>query len=490
MDVIQISLLEGLRQILDFQTLLYIFGGVVFGFIVGALPGLSASTGIVLVLPLVYHIPAAEAVMIMLGIYGGTMFAGSIPAILIRTPGTPSAAATVLDGYPMAQRGEAGLALSTSAIASFVGSLLSAVALFLIAPQIARVALKFGPPEFFSLVVFGLTVIASVTGKDVIKGLISALLGLFLGTMGMDPISGYSRFTFGSYALEGGLPLLPVMIGLFAVSQVLRDIEEAGVTYQVINKIGRIWPSWEELKRILGASLFGSTLGTLIGAIPGIGGSIATFLAYGQYRKFSKRGEEFGSGVLEGVAVPEAANNATTGGALIPLLTLGVPGDIVTAVMLGILILFGVNPGPMLFREQPEVVNRLFASMFVIAFFILVLGLFGARFSPKILAIPKKILSPLVLLLCIVGAYADSSSTFGITVALVFGVMGYFMEKFDFPVAPLLISMILGPIAEGELGRSLLISRGDWSILFVRPISLCFLILAGLSLFFAFRKKD
>lgn len=489
MDIVQISLLEGMREILDLQTLLYIFGGVVFGFIVGALPGLSASTGIVLFLPLAYQIPAAEAIMIMFGIYGGTMFAGSIPAILIRTPGTPSAAATALDGYPMVQKGEAGLALSTSAIASFVGSLLSAVALFLIAPQIAKIALKFGPPEFFSLVVFGLTVIAGVTGKDVIKGLIAALLGLFLGTIGMDPVLGYFRFTFGSYALEGGLPLLPVMIGLFAVSQVLRDIEKAGVTYQVASKIKGIWPSRDQLKRIFGPSLFGSAVGVLIGAIPGIGGSIATFVAYGQYRRFSKRGEEFGSGAIEGVAVPEATNNATTGGALIPLLTLGVPGDIVTAVLLGILILFGVRPGPMLFREQPELVGKLFASMFVIAFSILVLGLLGARLSPMILTVPKRILSPLVLLLCVVGAYAVSSSTFGIAVALIFGVIGYFMEKFGFPVAPLLISMILGPIAEGELGRSLLISRGDWSILFVRPISLIFLILAGLSLFFAFRKK-
>ncbi|BER92972.1 tripartite tricarboxylate transporter permease [Thermatribacter velox] len=489
MDIIQVSLWQGLKEILDPQILLYIFGGVVFGFVVGALPGLSASTGIILFLPLAYQIPAAEAIMVMLGIYGGTMFAGSIPAILIRTPGTPSAAATTLDGYPMAQKGEAGLALSTSAIASFVGSLLSAIALFLVAPQLARIALKFGPPEFFALVVFGLTVIAGVTGKDALKGLIAALLGLFLGTIGMDPVMGYARFNFGSYALQGGLPLLPVMIGLFAVSQVLRDIERAGEKYQVTSMINRVWLLPEQLKRVFKASLFGSALGVGIGAIPGIGGSIATFVAYGQYRKLSKYGEEFGNGVIEGVAVPEAANNATTGGALIPLLTLGIPGDIVTAVMLGILILFGVRPGPMLFREQPELVGKLFASMFVIAFSILGLGLLGARFSPLILRIPKRILSPLVLLLCVVGAYAVSSSAFGIAVALVFGVAGYFMEKFGFPVAPLLISMILGPIAEGELGRSLLISRGDWSILVTRPISLGFLILAGLSLVFAFRKR-
>lgn len=489
MDVIQISLLQGLRGILYPQALLSILGGVIFGFVVGALPGLSASTGIILFLPLAYQMPAAEAIMVMLGIYGGSMFAGSIPAILIRTPGTPSAAATVLDGYPMAEKGEAGLALSASAIASFVGSLLSAVALFLVAPQLARIALKFGPPEFFSLVVFGLTVIAGVTGKDVLKGLIAALLGLFLGTIGMDPIMGYSRFTFGSYALQGGLPLLPVMIGLFAISQVLRDMEKAGEIHQVTGKIDRIWPFREQWRRILGASLFGSAVGIGIGAIPGIGGSVATFVAYGQYRRLSRRGEEFGSGVVEGVAVPESANNATTGGALIPLLTLGVPGDIVTAVMLGILILFGVRPGPMLFREQPELVGKIFASMFIIAFAILGLGLLGARFSPMILTIPKRILTPLVLLLCVVGAYAVDSSVFGITVALVFGVVGYFMEKFGFPVAPLLISMILGPIAEGELGRSLLISRGNWLILFVRPISLAFLVLAGLSLFFAFRRK-
>ncbi len=485
----EISLLEGFKLIFQPNLMFYLIAGTIAGIIVGAIPGLSASTGIILFLPIAYKMPAAEAFIVMLGIYGGSMFGGSIPAILIRTPGTPSAGATVLDGYPLAQKGKAGLALGTSAISSSIGSLLSTIALVIIAPQLAKMALKFGPPEFFALVVFGLTAIATVTGEDILKGFISAFIGLFLATIGLDPIMGYTRFSFGSLYLESGIPLLPVMIGVFAIAQVFRDLlrEEKG---QIIEQnVKRVIPPKEEMKGIILAALFGSLVGIVIGIIPGIGGSVATYVAYGQYKRISKKGKHFGEGVLEGVAVSESSNNATTGGALIPLLTLGVPGDIVTAVLLGILVLFGLRPGPLLFREQPEFVNEIFASMFVIAFLIIIFGLISAKYSPKLLTIPKKYLTPIVLIFCIIGAYSLNSSLYDVEIAILFGVLGYFMEKFGFSVTPLLISMILCPIAEGELGRTLLISRGDWSVLFTRPISLIFLVLSVVFVCYAFKGR-
>jgi putative tricarboxylic transport membrane protein len=487
-----INLIEGFGLIFQPNILFYLIVGTIAGIIVGALPGLSASTGIILFLPLAYKMPSAEALIIMLGIYGGSMFGGSIPAILIRTPGTPSAGATVLDGYPLAQKGKAGLALGTSAIASSIGSFLSTIALVVIAPQLAKIALRFGPPEFFALVVFGLSAIATVTGKDVLKGFISALIGVVLGTVGLDPIMGYSRFSFGSLYLESGLPLLPVMIGVFAIAQVFRDLEKEEKGNIIAQKVTRVLPPKEELKGIFLSALFGSIVGIIIGIIPGIGGSVATYVAYGQYKRLSKKGKYFGEGVLEGVAVPESANNATTGGALIPLLTLGVPGDIVTAVLLGILILFGIKPGPLLFRENPILINKIFASMFIIAFLILVFGLLSAKYSQKIVYVPKRILTPIVLILCIIGAYSLNSSLYDVIVAIVFGVIGYFMEKFGFSVTPLLIALILSPIAEGELGRTLLISRGNWTVLFTRPISLTFLVLTVIFIIYAFmgRKEE
>jgi len=483
-------LLEGLKVVLQPHMLLYILGGVAGGIIVGGLPGLSASTGIILFLPLTYQLSPVASIVIMCAIFKGAMFGGSISAILVRTPGTPSAAATVLDGYPMTQKGQAGLALSTATISSVIGGLISSITLILIAPQLARVALKFGPPEYFSLMVFGLTIIASVTGKEVTKGLIAGSVGLFLGTIGMDPVQGFTRFTFGSYFLMEGFELLPVMIGLFAVSQVFMDIETIDTIKLIKSKmVSRVLPSLKQLKVIILVAIFGGIIGTFLGIIPAVGGSIACFVAYSEYRKLSKRSSEFGTGIIEGVAAPESANNATTGGALVPLLTLGIPGDVVTAVMLGVFILIGIRPGPMLFREQPELINTLFASLFVIGLGILIVGLLGAKFFPRLLSIPKNVLTPIILMFCIVGSYSVNNSIFDIGIALIFGILGYLMRKYNFPAPPLLLGMILGPIAEGELGRALLISGGKWSILFTRPISILFMILAVVSLVFAVGKQ-
>jgi len=480
-------MLEGLWIVLTPASLAVIIGGVIAGIIVGALPGLSASTGIILFLPLTFRLSTVDALLFMCAIYKGAMFGGSISAILVRIPGTPSAAATMLDGYPMAQRGEAGLALTTATISSFIGGTLSVVALVLIAPQLARVALRFGPAEFFSMILFGLTIIASVTGKEMTKGLLAASAGLVLGTVGMDPIFGFSRFTFGFFPLMEGFPLLPVLIGLFAVSEVLIEAEQFDLVGVMKSKISRILPSREQLKRILGTSVFGGLIGIFIGIVPGVGGAIASFVAYGEAKRSSKNPEKFGTGTIEGIAAPESANNATTGGALVPMLTLGIPGDVVTAVMLGILIFIGLTPGPMLFRDHADHVYTVFTGLFFVNFAILGTGLAGAKVFARVLLLPKNILVPVVLVLCILGAFSVGLSTFHIKIALMFGVLGYLMRKYSFPLAPMVLGFILGPLAESELSRALLISRGDWSVFITRPISLSFLIATVLSLLFAFR---
>lgn len=462
--------------------LLMVFG-VVVGIILGALPGLTASMGIILLLPLVYRLPAATALVMLCGLFCGGMYGGSISAILLKTPGTPSASATVLDGYPLCEQGKAGKALGVSIISSFTGGLISTICLILIAPQLAKIALKFQAADYFSLSIFGLTIMASSSGKNIVKGLISGCIGLLASCVGIDTIVGINRLTFNNIYLAGGFSLLPVLIGVFAVSevftQVQNPIQNSGpATQQVKN----IFPSWLEIKGFLPAALVGSVLGVFIGIIPGTGGAIACFLAYNLAQKFSKDRDMFGKGALSGVAAPEASNNATTGGALIPMMCLGVPGDVVTSVMLGALILIGVRPGPLLFVENVDIVYSIFTGMFVIQFLMLGFGILCARFSPHVLKVPYTLLMPIITILCVVGSFSLNNTTYDVLVALSFGVLGYFMKKFGYPGAPLVLGVILGPMAEENLNRALLASNNDWSILVKKPISLAFIILSVISI--------
>lgn len=478
--------LQGLANVFQPLTFAMMLLGTVGGVVIGALPGMTASMGIILLLPITYYLDPATALVMLAAEYCGAMYGGSISAILLNTPGTPSASATVLDGFPLTQQGRAGKALSMAILGSFTGGLVSALCLVLIAPQLAKIALKFQAADYFSLSIFGLTIMASASSKYLLKGLIAGWIGLFISTVGIDGIVGVDRFTFGLPNLMRGFPLLPVLIGVFAFSQVFAELETLKPQGEVVRQdLKGVLPTFSEIRLVSKAIIIGATIGVIIGIIPGTGGAIACFLAYNEARRWSKHRDEFGKGSLEGVAAPEAANNATTGGALIPMLTLAVPGDVVTAVMLGALMLIGVRPGPLLFVERPEVVYTLLAGMIVIQFVMLFLGLFCTRYTPKVLEVPYPILMPSVVLFCVVGAYTLANSLFDVFIALVFGILGYFMRKLNYPGAPLVLGIILGPMAEDNLNRALLTSGNDWTILVQRPISLGFLILSVISIAFA-----
>jgi len=485
-------MIEAFAQVFELQTLLLVFLGVFLGVLFSAIPGLTATMGIALLIPYTFSLPQVPALGMLLGIYIGGMYGGAITAILIRTPGTPSAAATLLDGYPMAAKGQAGKALNFATIASFVGGIISCVILILVAPQLASFGLKFGPAEFFALAVFGLSIVGTISGKHAIKGMVIAALGLLIATVGMDPIGGVPRFTFGSINLTSGVSFIPALIGLFAVSQVIKEVEEkVKGSQQKKIKFQRERISLKEHFSYWKDYLRSSLIGTFIGIIPGTGTSIATFLSYNESKRFAKkeRKKEYGTGIPEGVIASESSNNAVTGGALVPLLTLGIPGDVVTAVILGGLMIQGVTPGPLLFQNNGTLVNSLFITLIIANIFMLLIGLFAVRFVGKIVDVPKNILLPIVVTLCFIGSYSLSNNLFDVWIALVFGVIGFLLEKFNYPLAPLILGIILGPIIESNLRRTVIESSGDLSVLFTRPISGIFLTIAIVSFVFPLLKS-
>jgi putative tricarboxylic transport membrane protein len=415
----------------------------------------------------------------LLGIYAGGTYGGSVTAILIRTPGTPAAAATVLDGYPLAQQGRAAEALSLAVIASFIGGVFSCVVLIILASQLARVALMFGPAEYFAIGVFGLSIVASLSTDNFLKGFIAAGLGLLMATIGMDPITGSIRLTFGSPDMMGGIEFIPVLIGLFAISEVILKLEEiykvkavenvAGVTGRLASL--NIWKA--NVVNLVRSSI----IGVIVGIIPATGGGTSSWIAYNEAKRASKNKELFGKGAPEGIIAAESANNAVTGGALVPLLTLGIPGDVVTAVILGAFMIHGLSPGPELFRLHGHVVTGIYATLMLANFFMLVIGIGGIRMFTQILKIPANILMPLVLVICLVGAYASNLSLFNVQVALVFGVIGYLFSKANFPLPPVLLGVILEPIVESNFRRAITMSHESFSI-FLRPICLTFLLIS------------
>ena len=465
--------------------------GVAGGIIVGAIPGLSGSTGIILMLPFLIYIDPPAALIMMSGLFCGSMFGGSIVSILVSTPGTPSAAATVLDGYPLAKKGEAGKALGVALVASTLGGILSTLCLIFLAPQLAKIALKFGPPEYFALMIFGLTIMASVSSASLTKGFLSGFFGLLLSMVGLNPTLGTERFTFGVTRLLTGFSMMPVLIGLFAVSEVFAQLEllSEGKIVQLSkkHKIGSIMPTKKEMKGLWKVILGSSVLGTIIGIIPATGGSIASFMAYNEAKRFSKDPDSFGTGNLAGIAAPESANNATTGGAMIPLLTLGIPGDVVTSVMLGALMIIGVQPGPLLFSQSPQIITDLFVGFMLAQFIMLALGYISIRASNLILRVPLGILYPTILCLCLLGAYSLGNSVYDVMLALIFGIVGYFIKKYGFSAPSIILGLILGPIAEQELSRALIISHGDWTTLVRSPLAILFYVFAIASIIYSFR---
>jgi putative tricarboxylic transport membrane protein len=474
--------ISALFDVLQFQNVFATMIGVIFGLFIGSTPGLTISLGMVLLLPLTFKLSAVTAICLLLGLYASGMTGGSISAILLNIPGTPSASATAIDGYALTKKGQAGAALGTAVISSFFGGIFGLTCLTLASPIIAKFALRFGAPELFALVLMGLTLICSFGQASIVKALLSGVLGLIIMTVGLDPMMGTPRFTFGVVELQAGISFLPAMIGLFAVPQIILGIAgKIRVIPTYRSKISGILPKIGELTKMVKTMVLGSFIGTGIGAIPGAGGPIAVFLSYDYAKRVSKKAEEFGKGTLEGIAAPESANNAVAGGALIPMLTLGIPGDPITAILLGALIVQGLIPGPLLFLQSAQFVYSVFWAFLLANIMNLCLTLATIKLWVKVLKVPQKMLLPLILTLCVVGTFALRNTFFDTGVMLCFGLLAYFMKKYGFPVVPMLLAIILGPQLEEHLRMALIISQGNPAIFVTHPISLVFIIIAVIS---------
>ena len=475
----------GLPLILHLDVMLMLLTGVISGVIIGALPGLTANMAVAIMTPLTYGMGPTAAFGLLLGAYCGGVYGGSITAIIAKIPGTPSAMMTTLDGYPMGQRGEAGKAIGIATVASCIGGMISVITLALFAPVVANFALEFSAQEYFAIAVFGLSIIAYISPSSMARGLLSGCIGMLFSTIGTDPINGYARFTFGNINLLTGLELLPVLIGTFGLAEALSVAEKPmDGSIEVNKQIGRILPTWEDMKRITPTMIRSSPIGTIVGAVPAAGGTIAAIVAYGIEKRFCKRAELLGTGIPEGVATPEAANNASTGGAMIPMLTLGIPGDSITAILIGAMLIHGLQPGPMLFQDNFDIVSAIFLLMALANILFLGVGLVGARVVGKIIQTPMGILLPIIIFFCLVGTYAIRNEPFDLMIMVLFGVTGFILNKINIPTAPLILGFILSPIVESNLRRSLVLSNGDLTTLFTRPLSATFLILTIVILFY------
>ena len=464
------------------QALLFATFGVMLGIVIGALPGLTATMGVVILLPFTYGMEPVSGLLMICGVFFGGVYGGSITAILLKIPGTPAAAATAIDGYELTKQGKAGLALSAATFSSFSGGTLSIIVLMFLSPVLASWALKFSASESFALATFGLSIIASISGESLIKGLIAGVGGLLIATIGLDPMGGFPRFTGGFVELMN-VPFIPVMIGLFAASDAFRSMEQNQQIRQGAKvAIGSLLLPWQTLRRIALTILRSSGLGVFIGMIPGAGADIAAFVAYNETRRFSKTPENFGKGEIKAVASCEAGANGCTGGALLPMLTLGIPGDAVTAIMLGALTLQGMQPGPLMFTDHGDMVYTLFVGMIFCYFMLLVLGLLSLKVIGNVVKIPGNILTPMILALCVVGTYALNNSLFDVGIMLIAGVVGYFMQKGGYPASPVVLALIMGPMAESNFRRALSLSGGSLDFLYTRPITLALLTLAAFTL--------
>lgn len=484
-------LFQAVTVILSPENLIMLLAGVLLGMLIGALPGLTATMGVAIFTPLTFFVPSEQGLCLLLGIYNAAMFGGAIPAILFNTPGTPAAIASTFDGYPMAKQGRGGLALSLSAIGSAGGGLLSMVAFTLFAFPLAKFALRFGPSEYFALSIFGLSMMIAVSEKSIIKGLLAGFLGLAIATVGLDPIHGATRFTFGVGEFVGGLTVIPILVGLFGMGEVLVCISESDTfEKKVISEFGRLLPKWREIKQVTPSFLLSSVIGIIIGVIPAVGGDIASIISWEKSKRISKEPEKFGKGSLEGLVAAETANNSCIGGALTTMLTLGIPGDAVTAVLIGSLMMWGLQPGPTLFRDHSDLIYKIIVIMIFANFLALFFSLFRIRTMASFVAkLPSYILHPLIILLCIVGSYAIQLSMMDVWIMFIFGLIGFAFRKMGFPLGPIVLGIILGPLAEANLQRSLILSDGSWLIFLQRPISFLLLALSFISIWGGFRKN-
>ena len=468
----------GFSVVFEPMNLFYCFTGVLIGTLVGVLPGLGPVAAMSLLLPATFHTTPVSSIIMLAGIYYGAMYGGSTTSILVNIPGEAASVMTCLDGYQMARQGRAGPALGISAFASFIAGTIGIIGMMLISPPLVNFALKFGPPEYFSLMVLGLMVLTFLTSASMVRALMMATFGLMVGTVGLDNISGLARFTFNIPELLDGVGLVPVVMGLFGISEVLLNLEMKKTREVFTTKVKGLLPTLEDWAVSIWAILRGTALGFFLGILPGGGAVIASFVSYAVEKRVAKHPENFGKGAIEGVAAPEAANNAAAQGAFIPLLTLGIPANVVMALLLGALIVHGVTPGPLLLSQHPQLFWGVVASMYVGNIMLLALNLPLIGIWVQLLKVPYAILFPIIILFCLIGSYSINNSTTDIAIMLVFGVIGYLMKKISLEAAPMVLAFVLGPMMETALRQSLIKSRGSFSIFFSRPISATCLIIA------------
>ena len=477
------DVLQGFLLVMHPFNLMLIAVGVLVGVLVGALPGLSSPMAVSLLLPFTFGLPPVPAISMLAALYCAGTYGGSITAILINTPGAPPAVATAFDGYPMAKKGEAGRALGLATVSSVFGGVLSLLVFLVATPLLSQVALHFRPPEYFALTLFALSMLASISGKSPLRNLIAGAVGVLVGTIGIHLTTGVERFTFGLSALEDGVHFVPVLIGLFAISELLSQAQErTGLTERITSVVLRL-PSWAEIRQLRWALLRSAGIGTFIGILPAEGSTVAAIVGYNEARRWSRTPELFGTGCAEGIVGPETANNAATGGSMVPTLALGIPGSATTAVILAALIMHGLRPGPFLMSRTPELVYAIFSAMLLANLVFFAVGLLGAKLFARITLVPRELLWPAVFIFSLVGSYAYSSSMFDVWVMLISGVVGFVMRRHGFGAAPLVMGLILGQLLEESLSQSMILFDNRWTGFFESPIAVGFfaITLAGLA---------
>jgi len=473
------NLMMGFGQVFVGYNFVFVLVGAAVGTWVGMLPGIGPATAIAVLLPFSYGMDPTSSLILLSGIYFGAMYGGAISSILLNVPGDASAIITTLEGYPLARKGRAGAALFMSATASFVGGTIGLIGLTFLAAPIAQFALGMGPPEYFTLMAFALIATAALVEGSALKGFLSLVFGLMLATVGIDLQSGAARFTFGDASLLDGIGLLTVIIGVYSVTEVLVIVEQlARGTWDPPMAVGSLWPTRAEWVRSRWAMIRGTVIGFIVGLLPGAGGAVATLFSYAAEKRLSKHPEEFGHGAIEGLASPEAANNASVSGALVPLLTLGIPGSSATAILLGALMMYGIQPGPRLFIEHPQVTWGVISSLYVGNVVLVILNIPLIGLWVRLLKIPADLMAALIMVVGLTGAYSLKGSLFEVALAVLFGLFGFLMRKQGVPLTPMILGLVLGGTVEQSLRQSLTLSGGDWSIFFSRPLALTFVLLS------------
>ncbi|MCC5864057.1 MAG: tripartite tricarboxylate transporter permease [Wenzhouxiangella sp.] len=470
------SLFGGLGTVVALVPLLTIVAGIVLGILIGAMPGLSPSMGVALMVPFTYGMSPTLALILLVGIYIGSSYGGSITGIMVNAPGTPSAVVTAIDGFALTRQGKPATALGTSIVASSVGGMFGTLILILFSVPLAAAAVRFHPSEYFAFALFGMATIATLAGDNWGKAFIAMMVGLLIATVGTDPISGAERFTFDKTALSDGFMLIPALIGIFALSEVFRGIEKGEMRLEKLGKVTDRWPRFTHYWKLKWVTLRSGAIGTLVGVFPGAGATIGSFISYGLAKRFSREPEQFGQGSPEGVTASEAADSGSVGGAMVPLLALGIPGSATTAVLIGAMMIHDLTPGPQLFIRNPDMIYAIFAAMLIAQFVLLIVGMAGGRLWVMVAHIPKELLYVLITMMALIGSYAVRNSLFDVFACLGFGLLGWILRRYGYPLAPVILGLVLGSIAETNFRRAIMMD--GFSVFFTRPLTLILILLA------------